>query len=238
MPVKNRIVTQCRQCGRDVERTLSQIEVSPNPFCSRKCKGDWGKAHPRGRKIVQCTFCGNDIERLPYQIKARSNHFCNKQCNARWLEKQTGSLSPHYSSVTVKCEQCGKEIQKPPGRLKRNKHTFCGRACHYEYKSNVLAGDGGPNWQGGSPKFYGPNWRKQSEAARERDGYRCRVCGETQKEIDKALDVHHITPFKSFQYVPGENDNYIQANRLDNLISLCMRCHALVEIGKLACPVK
>jgi len=99
-----------------------------------------------------------------------------------------------------------------------------------------MAGENAPNWQGGSAHYYGPNWRKQSEAARQRDNYHCQACGQSQVELGRALDVHHITPFKSFQYVPGENDNYIQANQLDNLVSLCMRCHALVEIGKLTLP--
>lgn len=235
MPVKNSVVMPCDYCGKKIERTPWQIQNRKNHFCSRKCKGEWGKAHPRGRTVVQCAFCGKDIERLPYQIKARSNHFCDKQCNARWLEKQTGTLSPHYNSVTVKCDFCGNNITKAPNRLKRNALAFCDRDCHYEYKKSIT-GEKASNWKGGAAKFYGPNWRKQSRAARKRDGYCCQSCGKSQVELGRALDVHHITPFKSFQYVPGENDNYIQANRLDNLISLCMRCHALVEIGKLSLP--
>lgn len=235
MPVKNSVVMPCDSCGKGIERTPWQIKNCKNHFCNRKCKAEWHKKNLSNRVSVPCDHCGKIIERTPYYIKILAHHFCDRQCNAAWLEKQTGSLSPHYNSVAVKCEQCGKEIQKPPGRLRRQKRAFCDRDCHYEYKKSIT-GEKASNWKGGAAKFYGPNWRKQSRAARKRDGYCCQSCGKSQAELGRALDVHHITPFKSFQYVPGENDNYIQANRLDNLISLCMRCHALVEIGKLSLP--
>jgi DEAD/DEAH box helicase domain-containing protein len=41
--------------------------------------------------------------------------------------------------------------------------------------------------------------------------------------------VHHITPFRAFGYVAGENDNHRLANRLENLILLCSACHRRVE---------
>jgi DEAD/DEAH box helicase domain-containing protein len=43
--------------------------------------------------------------------------------------------------------------------------------------------------------------------------------------------VHHLRPFREFGYVPGENDAYIQANALDNLLTLCSRCHRRAEMA-------
>jgi DEAD/DEAH box helicase domain-containing protein len=78
------------------------------------------------------------------------------------------------------------------------------------------------------PADYGPNWPAQRDAARARDGYRCRQCGAPERE-DRQHDVHHLTPFRSFGYVPGVNDFYELANRLENLITLCPACHRRVE---------
>jgi DEAD/DEAH box helicase domain-containing protein len=75
---------------------------------------------------------------------------------------------------------------------------------------------------------YGPNWTMQREAARERDGNRCRVCGAFERE-HRQHDVHHLRPFREYGYVPGENERYLQANALDNLITLCPRCHRRAE---------
>lgn len=74
----------------------------------------------------------------------------------------------------------------------------------------------------------GPNWPTQSERARRRDGYRCRQCGAPQRPGRKH-DVHHIRPFREFNWLPGNNDNYRQANALSNLITLCPSCHRQAE---------
>lgn len=38
-----------------------------------------------------------------------------------------------------------------------------------------------------------------------------------------------MTPFRAFGYVPGRNDLYKLANRLENLITLCPSCHRQAE---------
>lgn len=75
---------------------------------------------------------------------------------------------------------------------------------------------------------YGPNWPAQRDAARARDGYRCRYCGAPERE-GRQHDVHHIVPFHAFGYIPGVNDLYRLANALDNLITLCPVCHRRAE---------
>lgn len=84
-------------------------------------------------------------------------------------------------------------------------------------------------WAGGCQTWRGPNWNNQSERARERDNYCCQSCGVTQSELGKKLDVHHIQPFREFGFVPYKNKNYIQANQIDNLITLCPSCHQKTE---------
>jgi len=84
-------------------------------------------------------------------------------------------------------------------------------------------------WTGEQVESRGPNWSEKRDRARERDGYRCRWCG--ADESARPHHVHHILPFRDFHWRPGRNDNYLQANDLDNLITLCPSCHRQAEQG-------
>jgi 5-methylcytosine-specific restriction endonuclease McrA len=53
-------------------------------------------------------------------------------------------------------------------------------------------------------------YRRQRDAAKRRDGYRCQVCGATEN-----LEAHHIVPLEH-----GGNPL-----ALDNLVTLCSSCH-------------
>ncbi|MEP7286030.1 MAG: DEAD/DEAH box helicase [Chloroflexota bacterium] len=78
------------------------------------------------------------------------------------------------------------------------------------------------------PNDYGPNWQTQRNAARARDGYRCRNCNAPEKP-SMQHHVHHLTPFRTFGYVRGQNNNYQVANQLENLVTLCPSCHRAAE---------
>src|SRR5574341_1009541 len=81
------------------------------------------------------------------------------------------------------------------------------------------------------PNDYGPNWPQQRDAARQRDGYRCAQCGAPERP-DRQHDVHHVRPFREFGYVAGRNTHYLEANRLDNLLTLCRSCHRAAEAAQ------
>jgi DEAD/DEAH box helicase domain-containing protein len=78
------------------------------------------------------------------------------------------------------------------------------------------------------PNSYGPGWNRLRETVRARDGYRCQVCG--APENGRQHDVHHKIPFRAFpsaaDEVPG---SYGEANRMDNLATLCPACHRKAE---------
>ncbi len=103
------------------------------------------------------------------------------------------------------------------------------------------------------PNNYGPNWQQQRQIVLARDNHRCRNCGaEGRKDLtglqpDEAqsespqkpvrsvtLHVHHIRPFRDFNYIPGQNDHYKEANQPENLITLCPSCHKQAEAGQQA----
>ena len=82
------------------------------------------------------------------------------------------------------------------------------------------------------PNDYGPNWPKIREAVRKRDQFKCQVCGAGEPDPSTSLkarqhEVHHRIPFRSF-IRDGVIDRE-QANRLENLTTLCPSCHKKVE---------
>ena len=70
------------------------------------------------------------------------------------------------------------------------------------------------------PNDYGPDWPRIRDRVRARDKYTCQVCGAV--ETNRQHDVHHKTPFRAFT-------SYVEANRLDNLTTLCPSCHHKAE---------
>jgi len=83
-----------------------------------------------------------------------------------------------------------------------------------------------PAWSGGHDNYYGPNWKQNRKKALERDEYQCQACNMTQKEhatkYGQGLHVHHIIPQSNF-------DDYEKQNALNNLITLCRKCHSKYE---------
>jgi len=67
---------------------------------------------------------------------------------------------------------------------------------------------------------YGPDWKRIAQEVHKRDENECQHCGAIEQ--DKAFDVHHKIPFKQFSSPD-------QANKLDNLITLCPSCHRKAE---------
>jgi DEAD/DEAH box helicase domain-containing protein len=67
---------------------------------------------------------------------------------------------------------------------------------------------------------YGSDWPHIRAQIRQRDKFRCQICGAHEK--DRAFAVHHKIPFRLFT---SRN----QANHPDNLITLCPSCHRRAE---------
>ncbi len=79
-----------------------------------------------------------------------------------------------------------------------------------------------------APNDYGPGWARLREGIRQRDGFRCQVCGRT--ETTRQHDVHHKVPFRMFRDEHGRSLPEL-ANQPDNLTTLCPECHQKVELN-------
>jgi len=81
---------------------------------------------------------------------------------------------------------------------------------------------------------YGDNWDEQRQKALERDNYACQTpgCEWTQEahreEFTAGPHVHHIQPLSAFGADESEV-SFERANRLDNLVTVCVEHHHLWE---------
>lgn len=77
-----------------------------------------------------------------------------------------------------------------------------------------------------APNDYGPDWPRIRRQVRARDGFRCQMCG--RPENGRPHDVHHKIPFRMFRGPEGTIRRE-EANRLENLVTLCPECHRKAE---------
>lgn len=195
----------CQNCGREF------IPSHPNreqKTCSIKCRGEYKtKLHVKVEYI--CSWCGKSYFRFPSQ-RTRPNNFCSVTCKNHW---HRGENHVNFNSIKCVCEMCGTEFLRTKYKVDKYGGRYCSREC--SSKSQEIPG---------TDSYRGPNWKQQRRKARHRDKYICQRCGITEEQYGKALDVHHLVPFKEFGAIMYED-----ANRLSNLISLCKSCHITVE---------
>ncbi len=79
-----------------------------------------------------------------------------------------------------------------------------------------------------APLDYGPEWPSIRREILARDGERCRLC-DAPAEPAHPLEVHHLTPLRTFlsQYPRAVALRFAHAP--ENLITLCGQCHRRVE---------
>jgi 5-methylcytosine-specific restriction endonuclease McrA len=166
-------------------------------------------------ETVICKQCEQPFEVKPYRVE--SARFCSTRCYGLWQRVHRRGVG--RNRVTVSCYTCGKAMERQPCQVME--HNFCSRECFGEWRSSkAWSGENNPAWIGGHVGYRGPNWARQSAKARNRDGDTCQQCGVRDNNLN--LPVHHIRPFHLF-------DDYREANRLTNLVTLCPICHTKAD---------
>jgi hypothetical protein len=246
---------------RQIEATIKNCKICKKPFeavgrmaravyCSKECKGeDIARCHVKKNcpncnetfyadkrqtccstkcsneytsKLIQknCESCGTSFKVEPSRENAK---YCSQEC---FYEVRKTGITHNCS-----CMNCGETFYKAPSLQEKQKYVFCSRECMGEYykKHKLFAGKNNGNYINFEferrKKYYGENWLGQRRIARERDGYVCQKCGISEEEYGQELSVHHIKPFILCE-------NYIEANQLENLQSVCEPCHRIIHSGE------
>lgn len=168
--------------------------------------------------VCYCDLCGERFKREKRAIDDSNGCFCSQKCRAEY--KQNEETSWH-------CVKCGNRL--------RGEDVFCSDECaewarswhenypvgksEYKFKTHPT-NDGLP--------FNNSLWGTRREEAIKRDGRECKRCGITAREhrekFGSGLIVHHVTPRREF-------DTAEEAHDLENLVTLCSKCHGEVENG-------
>lgn len=238
-------IVQCAACGADINKPQNRIDRAVHNFCSHACRGRWmtglsgenAKHWKPDKPSVSCATCGTPVRPSPSRLQRNKHHFCSRECSGKWKSAHKEEIAWHIPppclqprTPNTKCAYCQKPLFRDPCKFKTTKHFFCGFECRSAWRTENETGDKAWwAWKGGCDTYYGPNWKRQAREARKRDGYKCQHCNVAQSDLNCLLHVHHIKPFRTFNYVVGANENYKKANRLSNLISLCPSCHHKAE---------
>jgi 5-methylcytosine-specific restriction endonuclease McrA len=196
----------CLTCGRVYPRDTR----NKGGYCSLTCYWEslrGKRGHNYDRVPVQCATCGATFEVERGRVgKAR---YCSYACMG------AGQREPKIRKI---CPVCGKSFEVWPSH---ERVRYCSHKCH----GFAARGEKHPLWKGGRFPFYGSDWHEVRQRIRDRDGYRCQVCGVPESQLTYRLHVHHIIPRGDF------NGDLAAANDPTNLISLCRACHRRAESG-------
>ena len=215
---------KCIDCGK----TLC-FQNKKGRCSSCNMKHDF-KVNGVGRHFIEriekvCLVCGTIFKVRPCEDFRK---LCSVECIGKYHEiLHEGAHDECYNEF--QCDYCGDKVVKLISNTIRNEHIFCSRKCRHNWLSENCTGKNSFHWTGGCKHYYGPNWRIQRRLTIERDENTCQLCGITSEEFGKTMHVHHMIPFRIFNYIVDENDNYIDANDLNNLECLCSKCHGKTE---------
>lgn len=203
----------CANCGKSFLIWQCLIDRgSKGICCSRKCIQELRIKNQQ----TPCEHCGKMFVPRPSDTRNGGGKFCSHEC----------SMYGRRKKISVTCRNCNKVFKVWPSYIKRGDGIFCSIKCTNEYNTaqHHYA------WRGGRLEYRGENWGRQRADAFKRDNGTCQICHKKSPK-KRENEVHHIKPFRDF------NGDYIQANDLRNLITLCTKCHRRAERGLLSVPV-
>lgn len=178
-------------------------------------------------KSKKCADCGKEITDVSFRcfkcaMGIRKTNIlktcpeCNKQFRIFKSDEKYGMGK--YCSKECSYSAKKKFVFTEKHRLKISK-ALKGRVSPtlgYKFPKQAIlkSGENNPNWNGGkSFEPYSSEFNRILKLRiRERDSFKCRLCGSDGKNFGRSLDIHHIDYDKK-----NVND--------DNLISLCVSCH-------------
>lgn len=202
------ITRTCPVCSKQYQADETRIKWGRETTCSRKCSYELRAQKQQISVQVTCLYCGKNVDRNPCE----NRKYCSLDC-------YHASRNPDNESLDRNCLICGK-----PFHGRHNK--YCSRKCFEIAHKQTMTGQGNPAYIDGRSisKFYdaGAKWHDIRLEVYRRDNFTCQHCGvkcvskrrATPETTRRIIQCHHIDPYK-------RSGN----NAIDNLITLCLRCH-------------
>jgi len=199
---------KCEICGK-----IFRAEHPRRRHCSKECRWEAETGKKRWEYAPKIKLVCKQCNKIFYAWPSRTQKYCSRLC-AGEAKRGEGNINYKAKSCFI-CAYCQKEFRVNPSQVAKGRTKHCSQSCQIKDRW----GKGNPNWQGGkSFEPYGPEFnQKLKEQIRLRDGEKCRLCGEPAN--DRCLDVHHIDYDKT-------------NNKLENLITLCFRCHVKTNFNR------
>lgn len=224
-----------RTCGHCEESFYCEHEKQ---YCSGDCRdaavsftGSDNPNYRDAKESTECTLCGHVFEYYPSE---KDGVFCPRCVETEtWQEPPCLQADDHPQwnggRLEVACDRCGEPVERYPSNV--NEVVVCGEECRSAWLAEAFTGEGHPNWRGGGNGPYGEGWNAVREAALERDGYECVLCGTGPETLGRNPAVHHILPVR--WYVEAPEYEKTDAHALENVVTLCPPCHRGADFGSI-----
>lgn len=235
----------CLYCNtklvRQIERNESINMFLKRSYCNTACYGK----HKQEQNTHDldysqtCKNCNQPFKRAKRDswIAYKQREFCSIKCKSIHQHKNRPIKIPQKY-----CEICSKPIPKRNGNNwnKYDKQRTCSHKCSREIiKQQTIERYGkiesldSLSESNQARVLFGPDWRYDRIKANKRDNNTCQLCAKTSNH--RRLETHHIYNKRLF-YKALNFPFYQFSNHLDNLATLCTKCHNQVEIDNLKLP--
>ena len=141
---------------------------------------------------------------------------------------QKGDRSPNWKGGPIMqiCEECGIEFPVYPSDIKLGRGKFCSPACFGQWFSENRSGANSSHWKNGASfEPYCVKFNEEfKEYIREKFGRICFLCGKTEKDNGRKLDVHHVN---------GNKACGCDGDKTCQFVPLCRVCHGKMHSKKI-----
>ncbi len=211
---------KCIDCGKRL-----------SDYATKRCQKCYYKL--MNKKIAHCINCEKQLSKNIYircrkcqeiykktKIKHKKKHYC-KKCGINISEgSKKGYCRKHNQLFRSHKDSCNCVICKSKrGEYVGKSNPFYNKIHSKSFKKEQSIRMGGTGVPYENSEYGAEFDNTLKEQVRFRDHYKCQICGCSQLENGRQLDVHHI--------------DYNKLNNvLRNLIALCRKCHARTNYNR------
>jgi len=216
--------------GKTITEIAEELDVDHTTISKWRRKLNIPK---RDKQVsLECPVCGSDFERPRSKVdRAKHANVCSRECIYEGRSQGIigrdvdGGYDVSETVETRECNHCGGSFKTTLSE----DYNHCSRECFLSRHSERMAGDGNPAYNDGSSYEsrgnHGPHWDKERLRCYEQDDFTCQRCG------DKCISRSEYNGENGAKIIQAHHVDKGGGNGLENLVTLCARCHAEVEGG-------